>query len=352
MVVVFAALLGIHGLIHLIGLTRPHSGLWATAAVLFAAATAALFVWPRWWWALAAVAVVISMTAIGQAWAEARTGTVVNAVILVGVVVGFMAQGPVSLRAQYEHDVRAGIGALALSPVIHDEDLDRLPAPVQRYLRKAGVTGQPRVHSFLVRMHGRIRSGPDAPWMPITSEQYNVVETPARLFYLTGTMRGMPVQGFHRYVGSTASMVVKVAGIVPVVQASGPVMDLSETVTLFNDMCVMAPATLIDARIQWIPVDEQHARARFTNGEHTITAELLFNELGELVDFRSEDRYAVAPDGAPPRRMTWSTPVGSYRDFGGVRIASSGRGLWHEPSGEYAYIELSIDDVRYNVPRP
>jgi len=32
-------------------------------------------------------------------------------------------------------------------------------------------------------------------------------------------------------------------------------------------------------------------------------------------------------------------------------MASGGHGRWHEPEGEYAYIDLTLDDVRYNVSR-
>jgi hypothetical protein len=39
--------------------------------------------------------------------------------------------------------------------------------------------------------------------------------------------------------------------LLPIVQQSGKIMDKAETVTLFNDMCLMAPATLIDKRIQF-----------------------------------------------------------------------------------------------------
>jgi hypothetical protein len=200
-------------------------------------------------------------------------------------------------------------------------------------------------------MHGRIKNGRDAGWMPLRAEQYNVIDPPARLFYFTGSMFAISVQGYHRYVGPSATMTVKAAALVPVVQASGDEMDQGETVTMFNDMCVMAPATLIDPAIVWEPVDGRTARARFTNAGHTIRAELVFNEAGELTNFRSEDRYEISPDGKGARKIPWSTPLGRYRSFGPVRLASGGEARWHEPDGDYAYIELTFDDVRYNVQR-
>jgi hypothetical protein len=106
---------------------------------------------------------------------------------------------------------------------------------------------------------------------------------------------------------------------------------------------------LIDPAIQWDALDARRVRARFTNAGYTISAELLFNDAGELADFVSEDRYQTQPDGKIMRRLRWSTPVGQYRSFGSVRLPSEGQGRWHDPEGDYTYIELTIDDVRYNV---
>jgi hypothetical protein len=144
-------------------------------------------------------------------------------------------------------------------------------------------------------------------------------------------------------------MTVKAAALVPVVDVSGPEMDQGETVTMFNDMCFMAPATLIDLAIVWEPVDGHVARARFTNAGHTIRAELTFNEAGELTNFWSDDRYQTSPDGRSVKKVPWSTPLARYRSFGPVRLASGGEARWHEPGGDYAYIELTLDDVHYNV---
>jgi hypothetical protein len=198
-------------------------------------------------------------------------------------------------------------------------------------------------------MHGRIRSGRQDRWMPLAAEQYTVVEPPARLFYLTASMFAIPAQGYHRYVGASASMRVKAAAVVPLVNAAGMEMTKGETVTFFNDLCVMAPATLIHPAITWEAVDARTARARFTNTGHTIHAELSFNDAGELTNFVSDDRYQASADGTTMRPLRWSTPIGGYRTYGAVRLPSSGEGRWYDPDGEYAYIELTIDEVQYNV---
>ena len=120
MTVVFAIVLVVHGLIHLLGfakafrladlpqLTQPISPLvgvlWLSAAMLFLGAAGSLFLWPRWWWAIGAGAVVVSMVAIVPSWTDAKFGALANVVALVGVIFGFLAHGPTSLRAAYERD--------------------------------------------------------------------------------------------------------------------------------------------------------------------------------------------------------------------------------------------------------
>jgi hypothetical protein len=47
---------------------------------------------------------------------------------------------------------------------VTEEDLARLPAVVQRYLRFMGVVGRPRDWSFRARYTGRFRLRPGEPW--------------------------------------------------------------------------------------------------------------------------------------------------------------------------------------------
>lgn len=365
MVTAFAILLVVHGLVHLLGtakafgwadlpqLTQPISvtfgALWLVAALLLLTTTASLFVWPRLWWTVGVCAVAVSMLVIASSWTDAKVGALANAIVLVGAAFGFLSQGPYSLRAEYDRDVKRHVLASASVAPVTETDLARLPAPVQRYLRLAGVVGQPRVRNFRVTMHGRIRNGRQGRWMPFAAEQYNVVDPATRLFYLDATMLAIPAQGYHRYAGSSASMRVKAAALVPVVTAAGSEMTQGETVTMLNDMCIMAPATLIDPAITWETVDGCTARACFTKAGHSVRAELSFNEAGELMNFVSDDRFQTSADGTTMKLVRWSTPIRGHHPYGAMRLPSGGEGRWHDAEGEYAYIDLMIDDVRYNV---
>ena len=116
-------------------------------------------------------------------------------------------------------------------------------------------------------------------------------------------------------------------------------------------MCIMAPAALIDSRIEWVAIDERTVRATFTNAGQSVHAELDFNDAGELTNFRSDDRYQSSSDGRSMTPAQWSTPVGGYRRFGPFRLASRGEARWGEFGSDYAYIELELDEISAVVPR-
>ena len=362
-----ALLAVVHGLIHLMGpakafgladlpqltipVSQPVSVLWLLAAAFLLFFSLALYMWPRWWWAVGTLAIVASQAAIITSWADAKYGTLANLVLLGAVVYGAFAWGPFGLRAEFERRAARAAARVSPAPPVTEAELAALPVPLQRYLHYVGVVGHPHVRGFRVRFAGRIRSGPDAPWMPFTGEQYSSLEPPSRLFFMRATMRGLPVDALHAYEEIDARMRVRVLSVVPVVDASGVEFTRTETVTLFNDMCIMAPATLVDPAIRWDTVDAHTIEATYTNGPHTIRAVLAFDDTGALVNFWSDDRPALAPDRVTFVPQRWSTPVCGYRAQGPFRLASRGEARYAAPAGEYAYIEFDGLDVSYEAAR-
>jgi hypothetical protein len=270
------------------------------------------------------------------------------------VAVGYLlaSRGPRSFRSEYRRRAGAALAAAAAAAcgaAVTDDDLVVLPPSVAAYVRWSGAVGRPRVRSFRALVHGRIRGGPDEPWMVFTGEQTSTyAPEPTRVFHMVATRRGLPVDVLHVFAGR-ATMRARVCSVLPVVDTAGADLDRAETVTLFNDLCVLAPAALVDAPVDWEPVDDHRVRGTFHHGAAPVSAELVFDDSHRLVDFVSDDRLRSSADGAELTRQRWSTPVGRYREIGGRRLATWGEGRWHapDPEGEFAYLELVVDEITY-----
>jgi hypothetical protein len=358
--------IAVHGLINLLGfvkafglaelpaltqgISRPVGLLWLLSAVLFLAAAYLLAVGSLQWWIAALPAVVISQVLVFGSWGDAKAGTVANLIVLLAMVPSIADALPTGLGSQYRQAAREGLSRSRDASLLTEQDLVGLPSPVQRYIRFSGAVGKPKVQNFHAVMGGGMRRTQGGDVTPSTAEQYNFFDQPSRFYLQTMVVNGVPASGYHAFSGDSATMRVRVASVAQVVDAKGEKMNQSETVTIFNDMCVFAPAALIDENISWEPIDDRTAKAHFTRNGITITATLIFNEKDQLVDFSSEDRFMSA-DGKTYANYRWSTPLRDYRDFGGRKVATKGEAVWQTPEGAYPYFIFDLKDVAYNVVR-
>ncbi len=355
----FAFIMLVHGLLHFMGfakafsygnitqltkeISKPAGMLWLATALLFVAATILFLLKSISWPFVALVAILISQFLIVSTWHDAKFGTIANVVILLVAIAGWASQ---NFETQYKHDVKAGLlrtGSIQ-TDVVTEADVRSLPLPLQKYLRYCGVIGKPKVNNMKVVFDGQMRDKGKG-WFKFNSVQYNFFDAPTRLFFMKATMFGITVPGYHRYQNKTATMQIKLFGLLNVVNVKGIEMDQAETVTVFNDMCLMAPATMIDERISWTLIDSLSAKAIFTNGVNKISAVLYFNEKGQLINFTSDDRYAVSQ----MKRYRFSTPVKDYTEIDGHIIWKYGETIWHYPDGAFVYGKFTLKSIEYNV---
>jgi len=232
--------------------------------------------------------------------------------------------------------------------IVTVDDIEHLPDIVQKYLNYTGVVDKPLPLNFKAIGIGGIRSSADQSFMKFKSEQYNSFDTPVRAFYIKARKMGIPASALHLYQEETAFMKVKLAGLIKLVDARGPEMNQGETVTFFNDICCIAPAQLTDKNIQWEPVDELTVKASYTNGELSISAVLYFKENGELINFKSYDRFETA-DGKEYHNYPWETPVLEYKNIRGYRLPSKAKLIYKHPDRDFCYGEYELLDVQYNI---
>ncbi len=358
---ILAAIKLFHGLIHFMGvakafvdgsmkqltipISKPVGFLWMITAFLFIATVAMFLLEKDYWWIVAVPAIFLSQIVIVLSWKEAKFGTIANVILLIAVVLSW---GSNRFENTYRKDVKENLqrSKTGLPEMISAQHLAHLPLPVQRYLNYTGVVNTPRVSNMLVVFSGQMREkGKD--YFSFTSEQYNFFEEPTRLFFMKAQMFGLTVPGYHRYSKANATMDIRFFGLFPLVQKAGDAMNKAETVTLFNDMCLLAPATLIDKRIAWQPIDSFSTKAFFTNQNITVSAILYFNAIGQLTNFISNDRTAVAD----MKTYAFSTPVHTYKKFNGFNLIDEADAVWHYPDGKFTYGKFKLKNIEFNVSR-
>ena len=355
----FGSILLFHALIHLMGfakafgygkitqlsavISKPSGLVWLVTAVLFLVGVLLFLIKKESWPYLVIIAAIISQILIISAWQDAKFGSIANVVVMLVSIVAIAGQ---NFEKQYTKDVKKHLFEIAKIPtdLLTERDIVHLPLPVQKYLHYCNVLNKPKVKNFRVIFDGQMRDkGKD--WFAFQSIQYNFLENPTRLFFMKAKMFGVPVLGYHCYQNEKATMQIKLLGLFNVVNVKGTEMNKAETVTVFNDLCLMVPAALIDKRIEWTAMDVLSAKATYTNGENKITAILYFNELGQLVNFTSDDRYAIGD----MKRYRFSTPVKNYTQINGIKIWNYGDAVWHYPDGEFVYGKFNLKRIEYNV---
>ena len=352
----------IHGIIHLMGfvkgfdlkevkeLTLPISKLmaifWLITALLFIIYGILHFSGNKYAWVIGLLAVFLSQFLIIMFWKDAKFGTIPNLIVL---VVSLIGMGSFLIHSKFSEKVSTDfmLNNSLSTEILTENDISKLPDLIQKYLRYTKSVGQPKVKNFKAEFSGGMRGHPEDDYMSLKSVQYNFYQKPSRYFYMTASKMGLPSTGLHIYQNSTATFEVKLLNWFKVVNAKGEKMNQAETVTLLNDMCFIAPATLIDERITWETLDNATVKAIFNNEGISVSALLFFNEKGELINFISNDRYET--DGKNYSNYPWETPVQDYKMINGYLLPSKAKLIYKRPEGDFIYGELAYTSLKYNL---
>jgi hypothetical protein len=271
-------------------------------------------------------------------------------VALIGSALPTLAWRGQSLAAQYAARRLAFLhkSRSALTVIITESAISSLPQPVQRYMRLTGSVGKPTIRNLQVAFRATMFRKPGDVGTSGPVDQFSTFDPPRHLFLMRARMFGLPVQILHDYDQKRASMTVRLASLYNLVDVHSNALARAETVTVLNDLCILAPSLLTDPRLLWRAIDDHQAAVTFTNGPHKVSATLIFNDAGELANFISDDRGALQSDGSL-RLMRWSTPVGVYRAFEGRRVATQGEAIFHYPDGNFAYGRFTLQSIRFDV---
>ena len=357
----FAFALGVHGAIHMIGfakaanptsasaLTLPVSkgfgSLWMACAFLFIAAAGTYLSRKDWWWMAALAGVLLSQYLVFCFWADARYGSLMNVVVALAVAAGIAHW---QFRRAALHEVAALYEGAGRASVVVDETMLRpLPPVVARWLRRAGVAGQPLTRSTYIRQSGEMRTSPEGHWMPFAAEQWFNAGVPGFVWLADiAAAPGVHIAGRDTCMGGKGRMLIKAMSVYPIADATGPEVDQGALLRYLAEIIWFPSAALRDY-ITWEATGDAGATATLTLGGQTVTAEFAFNADGDPVSV-SAARYYAQDGGATLERWHVALDPDSFADFQGVRLPARATVTWKLAAGDFEWYRVEVDSVARN----
>ncbi len=229
--------------------------------------------------------------------------------------------------------------------VVTDDDLDGLPAPVQRYLRFAGVVGRPRIRTARLTQRGSMRVAPGQPWQPVAAEEHFAVFPLGYIWHATVASGLFSVEIRDAYFAGYGEVLARLASFVPVAEARGPEVDEGALVRYLSET-VFFPTVLVD-QVRWEPIDDESARVFLSDDELEVSAICTFDSrTGRMVNlvaerWRDEDGYF--------HKHVWSAPFEEYAEFNGFMIPSESAAIWHLDDEEFEYARFEVTDAEFDV---
>ena len=343
-----AALLVIHGLIHLIGLRLSGSKvvgfLWLGTAVLLVSAAALRLFEKESWWIPAALGITASQVLIIQQWSDAKAGTMANVLLVLPVVIGFATMR--FHRANEDHARALLARAPAGEPAnLTEADVASLPPPVKRWLDASGAIGKPRARTVRLLQRGEMRTSPTGPFMHAEAKQYFTVDEPGFVWTVDVTMFGVvPVVGRDSYVDGRARMFIQAGGLVTVADGTGEKFDQG-TLLRFLGEIIWFPSAAIAPYIAWEPIDDAKAKATISHHGTSASAVFEFDERGRLTTM-SAKRYLNGET-----LEDWTIPITEWKAIRGIEMPTRGSAVWKlapEKGGDFEYYRWEILDVEPN----
>lgn len=272
---------------------------------------------------------------------------VLSIAVLIGVVAAAIAGVLMLGLRSFDRQVQAETDALVnkahttAGEIITDEDLSDLPAPVQRYLRYAGVVGKRPIRIARVAQKGNFRTGLDQPWIPFTAQEAYTSDPPGFIWQARLSVASLTILVVRdHYREGEGRILAKIGGLFSVADERA---DEASLMRHFNELMWLPTAYLGD-NVHWEAVDDRHARATMNDSGMTVTALFTFGDDGQIVNFEA-DRYCSIT-GETER---WETPIDAWIEFQGFHVPLRGQGVWKLEDGDFTYVDLETVDVAYNL---
>ena len=357
----FAAIILIHGLIHLMGfaksvrpgsiqqisayVSKPMGLLWLLTALLFLIVFILWIVKNNYWSWVCFAAIIASQILVFSVWKDAKAGTIANLILL---MVALPAYGHMRFDKMVGKEQQAIMAqeAAASMKMVGEQDVKHLPPIVQAWLRKCGAVGKPRQTTVRLRQTGKMRLKPGSAWFDFSATQYFNTSDAA---FVWNTQVQMPAGtyliGRDKFKDGTGAMQIKLLSLVSMVdEANNPALNSGTAQRYLAEICWF-PSAALEPYIRWQAIDSLQAKATLLVKDVQVEGVFSFTPEGDFARFETK-RYFGSGENAV--ESPWIIEALGQKQYSGITIPHRNKVTWKLPEGDFTWLELEITDIEYN----
>ncbi|GMQ34093.1 MAG: hypothetical protein EP311_01830 [Cytophagales bacterium] len=362
--ILFSILVILHGLIHLLGwlkgfglreikeltlpISKPLAAIWLFSALLLLVYAALYLVQSKYSWIFGILAALVSQVLILIFWKDAKIGTIPNILIF---LVSLMAWGQHRFQQVVKQEsseiYRKSIQGEA--PLVEEKQLEKLPGPVKNWLKQSGMMGKPFHKGAKVTQSAEMKMNPDQEkWMKASAWQYTSIDPPAFIWTVDAQMNAfLGFKGKDRFKDGKGQMLIRLNSLIPIVDETGEKMDEGSIQRFLGEM-VWFPSLALSPYIRWEQIDNMSAKATLDYQGTSGSGTFFFNEEGDVIRFSALRYRGNEPDA---QRREWIMDIQEYSTFEGIRVPSKMTSTWRLGSGDWTWLKLEVNDIKYNPER-
>ena len=357
---VFAVVL-IHGLIHLLGfvkgfelkevneltipISKPMGLVWLSATVFFLMFAVLYITNTKYAWIFGILAVIISQILILYVWKDAKFGTLPNVFILI-VSVFLFASCSFQRMIKQETAALLNQSKIQNERMVTESDIEKLPAPVQRWMRSSGAVGRQYINAGKVFQKSEMKLKPEQKkWMCAESVQYTTINKPGFIWSVDVKMNGLlAFVGRDRFENGKGEMLIKMNSLIKIVHERGEKLDEGTLQRYLGEM-VWFPSLALSEHINWEVINDTTAKATMTYMGTSGSGTFSFNANGDVTQF-SALRYKG--NEADAKRHEWVMNIVGHNTFEGIKVPSLMTATWKLDEGDWTWLKMEVTDMQYN----
>ncbi|MEO8685264.1 MAG: DUF6544 family protein [Devosia sp.] len=206
-------------------------------------------------------------------------------------------------------------------------------------LRNGATVGGPA--TVLTHQRDEMTTGPGQAFFTLQATQLSGTRKPGFVWEATATMaRVLPFRVVDALVADDGRLEVRVAGAIPMVNASGPDSDKGEMMRFLSELAWNPDAILNAAALKWRQIDTRTVEVSMETSGGIAVVRQLFDADGDIVGIEADDRPYLLDGKTVP--MRWVGRFRDYAQFGGYRVPRYGEVAWALPEGEFVYFRGTI----------